>query len=87
MEAVVAYLAQLKTIAALWDESASQMCSFGMYKGKGGIDCDRAILNELFGCPSVYRRDLKGHRTSIKNPRLNMALLGKYLIKKIVVVE
>ena len=60
---------------SLWDESASFMSS-GLYKGSNGAGYDRSIILELFNAPKQFKRDLKGERTTITNPRLNICVLG-----------
>ncbi len=61
---------------SLWDESASFLSSFGLYKGSNGAVYDRSIILELYNAPKQFKRDLKGSRTLIRNPRLNICVLG-----------
>ncbi len=51
------------------------MCSFGLCRGSYGAGYDRSIILELFSAPKQLKRDLKGERTIIMNPRLNICLL------------
>ena len=51
------------------------MGSFGRYNA-GGASLDRAIYLELFNGSEQFRRDLCSKSSVIKNPRLNIGLLG-----------
>lgn len=48
----------------------------GLYKKEKGQSYDRAIFNNLYGGDFFFRRDLVNKRITIKDPRLNMCLLG-----------
>jgi hypothetical protein len=65
---------------ANWDESATFFESLGLYK-KNGASFDRSIYNELWNALDRYRKDISGKRISIKNPRLNMSVLGSIIFK------
>ena len=76
VEALIDRLKDFKFIISLWDEAATFLSSFGLYKG-GNCSYDRSIILELYNGTEIYRRDLKGSRTVIQTPRYNMCLLGK----------
>ena len=76
VEALVDRLKDFKFVISLWDEAATFLSSFGLYKG-GNSNYDRSIILELYNGPDRYRRDLKGSRTVIHTPRYNMCMLGK----------
>ncbi len=69
-------MGEVKYGLSLWDESASFMSSFGLYKGSNGAGYDRSIILELYNAPRRFKRDLKSSRTIIENPRLNICVLG-----------
>ena len=54
----------------------SILSSFWLYKGSNGAGFDRSIILELFNAPKQFKRDLKGERTIIMNPRLTICDLG-----------
>ena len=62
----------------MWDEASTFLSSFGLYKGSGTYD--RSIFLELANGYSEFKRDLKQARCNIKQPRLNMCLLGSFSI-------
>ena len=59
------------------DEANMFLSSFGRYNG-GNAQYDRACYNELATGPNRFQRDLKTgeQRINIKDPRLNICLLG-----------
>jgi hypothetical protein len=73
---LISLLRLTKNGLSLWDESGSLLSSFGLYKGSNGACYDRSIILELYNAPKQFKRDLKGCRTTIQNPRLNICVLG-----------
>ena len=73
---MISLLRLTKNGLSLWDESGSFLSSFGLYKGSNGACYDRSIILELYNAPKQFKRDLKGCRTTIQNPRLNICVLG-----------
>ena len=74
MEAIIELLKNLGQILSLYDESSSFIGALGRYNN-GGTSYDRSIFLQLFNGTTI-NRDLKGGRTRLRNPKLNICLLG-----------
>ena len=59
---------------SLFDESSAFIGALGRYNN-GGHSYDRGVFLQIFN-GTTYNRDLKGSRTRLKNPKLNICLLG-----------
>ena len=80
VEALLFYLEKYQSCLCYWDESSTFMGSFGRYSGASNGSYDRSIYLELANAPSEFRRDLKGTRCYIEEPRLSLCLLGNKFI-------
>jgi hypothetical protein len=76
IEALCSIMKEQNCVLSLFDECSTFMGSFGRYSNGGGAAYDRAFYLELFNGSKSFRRDLSKSRTVVKNPRLNICLLG-----------
>lgn len=76
VEGLLFHLNKLKNVLSLWDEASTFLNSFGLYKGQNSSSYDRSIYNDLYNAPDFYRRDTMNSRQVIKEPRLNICVLG-----------
>ena len=74
VEALVEILKNVGPTLSLFDESSAFIGALGRYNN-GGHSYDRGVFLQLFN-GTTYNRDLKGSRTRLKNPKLNICLLG-----------
>ncbi|CAF1002011.1 unnamed protein product, partial [Brachionus calyciflorus] len=74
VEATIELIKTLGPILSMYDESSSFIGSLGRYTN-GGTNYDRSIYLNLFNGITI-NRDLKCGRTRIKNPKLNICILG-----------
>ncbi|RMZ95548.1 hypothetical protein BpHYR1_019686 [Brachionus plicatilis] len=77
VEALLTHLEGNSCLISLFDESATFMSSFGMYKNSDG-KYDRSVYLELYTGPSGYDRTLSGNRHFIEMPRFNLCVLGHF---------
>ena len=75
VEALLHYVKSLSSVVSFWDESNTFVASFGLYKsGAHAMGYDRSIFLELYNAPNRYYRDLKGERSVLVGPRVNLGL-------------
>ena len=60
----------------MWDEATTFISSFGRYGNGAAANYDRSVYLEVSNAGDVFSRDLKGSRSRILYPRLQMSLLG-----------
>jgi len=69
---------------SMWDEATMFVSSFGRYGNGSAANYDRSVYLEVANAGEVFTRDLKGSRSRIHNPRLQICLLGNLFSFKLV---
>jgi len=78
VEGMVFYLEKFTCMLSMWDEATMFVASFGRYGNGSAANYDRSVYLEVANAGEVFTRDLKGSRSRINNPRLQICLLGNY---------